>query len=66
MFPNREGVKIDKQEVQAGPGQAGGPVLSAAVKCGMNCGPNYLLSGDFIESNFVNTRPRDMKLNQSE
>ena len=27
-----EGVQNDKQEVQAGPGQAGGPVRAAAVK----------------------------------
>ena len=31
-----EGVQNDKQEVQAGSGQAGGPVQAAAVKCGMH------------------------------
>ena len=38
-----EGVQNDKREVQAGPGQAGGPVQAAAVKCGMHCGPSCLV-----------------------
>ena len=38
-----EYVQNDNQEVQAGPGHAGGPVGAAAVKCGMHCGPSYLV-----------------------
>ena len=38
-----EGVQNDKREVQAGPGQAGGPIRAAAVKCGMHCGPSCLV-----------------------
>ena len=37
----KKGVKNDMVEVQVGPGQAGGPVRAAAVKCGMLCGPSH-------------------------
>ena len=30
-------IQNDKQEVQAGPGQAGAAVRAYAVKCGMHC-----------------------------
>ena len=33
----------DKQEVQAGPGKAGGPAGASAVKCGMHCGSSCLV-----------------------
>ena len=38
-----EGVQNDKREVQAGPGQAEGPVRAAALRCGIHCGSSCLV-----------------------
>ena len=46
-----EGVQNDKGEVPAGPGQAGGPVRAAAVKCGMHWGPSCMVPNVHLRPN---------------